>query len=414
MDTQRENGKLRTILEITRRMGVTADLDQLLPIIVEAACEVLECERATIFLYDRDRDELISRVARDCEPIRLPAGRGVAGAAARSGACVNVPDAYADPRFDASFDRRSGFVTRSLLALPMENLDGELIGVLQAINKHDGPFTRDDEQLAALLAAQAGVALDRARLIEAYAEKQRMARDLALAREIQQAQFPHAPPQVESYAIAGWNRPADETGGDCYDLWMRPDGRVLVVLADATGHGIPAALIIAQFRSLVRALVSVTDDLEQIARSVNALLCSDLDGRLFVTALIGLLDPASHRFEYIAAGQGPLVHVHDARPRVRVASTIPLGIIDPLPRPSPQCFTLAPGDLLALLTDGFYEAARTDGEEFGLDRVLASLLEQPSATPESLLARLAQAVDDFLTGAKQTDDLTGVLIRRQR
>ncbi len=412
MDPQEENRKLRRILEITRRMGVTADLDALLPIIVDAACDVLACERATIFLYDPQRNELVSRVARGSEPIRLSAETGIAGAAARERTSINVPDAYADPRFNPAFDQRSGFRTRSLLAVPMENLDGQLIGVLQAINKRDGVFTPADEELARLLAAQAGVALDRARLIEAYAEKQRMARDLALAREIQQAQFPRHAPQIEGYAIVGWNRPADETGGDCYDFIPLSDGRVVVVLADATGHGISAALIIAQFRSLMRALFSITDDLVRVIHSANTLLCADLDGRRFVTAVVGILDPQDARFDYVAAGQGPLIHLSGPAASIRRAGTFPLGVSETLPEFTPQSFPLEPGDRIALLTDGFFEATNPDGESFGVERVLAVLRKRPADSLRLLLEALCDEVDRFCSGCTQADDLTAVLIHR--
>lgn len=412
MDAHSANQKLRRILEITRRMGVTADLDTLLPIIVDAACDVLDCERATIFLYEPQQNELVSRVARDSEPIRLSAETGIAGAAARQRACINVPDAYGDPRFNPAFDQRSGFRTRSLLAVPMENLDGQLIGVLQAINKRAGAFSASDEELARLLAAQAGVALDRARLIEAWAERQRMARDLALAREIQQAQFPQQAPRIDGYAIVGWNRPADETGGDCYDFIRLPDGRVVVMLADATGHGISAALIIAQFRSLMRALFSVTDDLAQIIHSANALLCADLDGRRFVTAVVGIVDPAGARFEYVAAGQGPLIHLAQTAASVRRAVTFPLGVTETLPRFSPQSFPLEPGDLIALLTDGFFEALNPNDEAFGVERVLAVLRRPDAGSLETLLETLCNEVDRFSCGQRQADDLTAVLIRR--
>jgi phosphoserine phosphatase len=203
--------KLRCILDISRRLAATTDLDELLSMIIEAARQVLDCERATIFLYDPERHELFSRVATAAESIRFPADRGIAGAAATQGAVVNVPDAYADPRFNPQIDRETGFRTRNLLTLPLENLDGDLMGVLQALNKPAGPFDRTDEDLACVLGAQAGVALHRWRLLEEFAAKQRMARDLELARTIQQAQFPEDAPVVPGYQIAGWNRPADET-----------------------------------------------------------------------------------------------------------------------------------------------------------------------------------------------------------
>ncbi|HMQ15765.1 MAG TPA: GAF domain-containing protein, partial [Phycisphaerae bacterium] len=144
-DPLREIADLRRILDVARHMAVVTDLDVLLGTIVEAACGVLGCERATIYLYDSGRRELYSRVATGIDAIRFPADRGIAGAAATARACVNVPDAYADARFNPEFDRKHGFRTRNLLAIPLENLDGDLIGVVQAINKRGAAFDPDDE-----------------------------------------------------------------------------------------------------------------------------------------------------------------------------------------------------------------------------------------------------------------------------
>ncbi|MFN0135080.1 MAG: GAF domain-containing protein, partial [Phycisphaerae bacterium] len=144
-ESRDENQRLRRILQIARQMAVTPDLDTLLRTIVDAACEIMECERATIFLYDAARDELFSRVAKGEAGIRFPADRGIAGSAAKQRACVNVPDAYADVRFNREVDKKTGFTTRNLLTVPMENLDGALIGVMQLLNKRDGAFGGTDE-----------------------------------------------------------------------------------------------------------------------------------------------------------------------------------------------------------------------------------------------------------------------------
>lgn len=410
---QREIENLRRLLDIARYMAVTNDLDVLLSTIVEAACEVLECDRATIFLYDAATDELYSRVAKGVESIRFSADRGIAGAAARTRQSVNVPDAYADPRFNREVDLATGFRTRNLLTFPLENIQGELIGVLQALNKHEGAFDSDDEELARVLSAQAGVALERGKLIEEYAEKQRMQRDLDLARQIQQGLFPRGAPRVPGYQIAGWNRPADETGGDAYDFIPLPDGRVALFLADASGHGIGSALVIAQCRSLLRALLTVTQDLPRMLGSINDLLALDLSEDRFVTAFIGILDPAVHTIEYIAAGQGPLLRVRPGEVEVRRAGAPPLTVLPGDTFTETQRFAFDRGDTLVLLTDGFYESSAPNGDQFAEDRVVEIVNATRDAPLAETIARLHAAVKAFVAGRPQDDDLTAVLIRRE-
>jgi len=414
MTPAREIEKLRRILDVARSMAVTDDLGALLRIIVEASCEVLDCDRATIFLFDAQTDELYSRVATGAEEIRFPAGAGIAGEAAQKRVCVNVPDAYADARFNREVDRTTGYVTRNLLTLPLENLAGDLIGVLQALNKRGGPFDAGDEDLARALAAQAGVALDRGRLLEEFAAKQRMAHDLEIARNIQQALFPRENPEVGGYEIAGWNRSADETGGDCYDFLVLPDGRLAIFLADATGHGIGSALVIAQARSLLRAMLSVTQDLPQIAAGVNNLLVEDLSEDRFVTAFIGILDPRTHEIEYISGGQGPLLMITPEGVDNRTANSLPFAIMPDMDYQTTDRFAFKPGSMLALLTDGFYETSDANRQHFGEGRVSALLQARLKAPLPDAIAALHAAILDFADGQAQEDDLTAVLIRRAR
>jgi phosphoserine phosphatase len=413
-DHARQTRKLERLLEVTRQMAATTDLTQLLGVIIDATLDVLDCERATIFLYDKATDELYSRVATGVESIRFSAKRGIAGAAASARQIVNVPDAYADERFNREIDRQTGFRTRNLLTFPLENLDKELMGVLQALNKVGGPFGPDEERLALVLSAQAGVALHRQRLIEEYALKQRMARDLELARKIQLDTFPKSNPSVPGYEIAGWNLSADETGGDCYDFVPLADGRLAVLLADATGHGIPSALIIAQCRAMTRAMLSVTRRLQDVTSRVNQLLINDIAADRFVTAFLGILDGANHRLEYVAAGQGPIIFIGPDGPKSLPASGLPFAVLDDFDAP-PEVFEFAPGSLAVLLTDGFFEteAPNSGGDQFGDRRVIEYLLAHAADPLDKLISGLHDAVREFRKDGKQLDDLTAVLIRRR-
>lgn len=400
------------ILEIVRTLATTLDLDVLLRQVVEATCDVLRCERATIFLYDSSAGELYSRVATGVEGLRFPADRGIAGAAATSRLVVNVPDAYADVRFNQEIDRKTGFRTRNLLTFPLESIDGQLYGVLQALNKTGGPFDADDEAISRVLSSQIGVALHRHALLEVFADKQRMQRDLDIARTIQQGQFPREEPRVVGYDIAGWNQPADETGGDCFDFIPLTGGRIAILMADASGHGIGPALVIASARSMIRAMLGVTDDLSRIVSHVNDLLARDLGDERFVTAFLGILDPRSHRLDYYSCGQGPLLLIDGASVDRRNASALPLAIEPDFPFGAPAAFSFNRGATLALLTDGFYEAANDASELFGEERVVDVVRTAQRAPAADVINRLRDAVAQFAGSTTYADDLTAVIIRR--
>jgi HD-GYP domain-containing protein (c-di-GMP phosphodiesterase class II) len=158
--------RLEVILDVTRRLMAVTDLDALLQAIAEATRELLASDRATIFIVDRDRGELWSRVALGTGEIRIPVGTGIAGTVAETGEVINIPDAYADPRFNPEPDQQSGYQTKSLLTYPMKGQEGRVIGVFQAVNKHGGgAFTSADEDTLASLAASAAVAVENAQLV---------------------------------------------------------------------------------------------------------------------------------------------------------------------------------------------------------------------------------------------------------
>ncbi len=406
---------LSRLLEVSRHLGATVELKPLLEGIEQAALEVLGCERASVFLYDRPANELYSKLATGVQEIRLPADRGIAGEAAQQCAIVNVPDAYADSRFNPEVDRATGYRTRSILTLPMTGHDGELMGVLQLLNKTTGVFTKNDEDLATTLGALAGVALQRQLLLEAFAEKQKLVHDLNLAREIQQGALPDRAPPLEGFDVAGWNLPADQTGGDAYDFVEDDAGRVGIMLGDATGHGIGPALVVVECRALIRALVSSTGDLSQILATANTLLKADLQDNRFVTLCFAFVDPASSTLTYASAGHGPSLHYRAADDEFDElpVSGPPLGVLDDMAYVPGPPVSMGPGDLLVLMTDGIFEYARADDEQFGIERVhdvLRACHHDPCAV---MIQRLYDAVMTFSEGAPQLDDLTVIIVKKQ-
>ncbi|MEO8632555.1 MAG: HD domain-containing phosphohydrolase [Chloroflexota bacterium] len=166
-DRRRTAGhRLEVILDVTRRLMSVTDLGSLLHLMAEATRELLAADRATIFIVDHDRAELWSRVALGTSEIRIPLGTGLAGTVAQTGEVINIPDAYADPRFNPEPDQQTGYQTKSLLTYPMTGLEGRVIGVFQAVNKHGGgAFTAADEETLASLAASAAVAVENAQLV---------------------------------------------------------------------------------------------------------------------------------------------------------------------------------------------------------------------------------------------------------
>jgi len=162
----RRLSKLQSILDVAKAMTAERQLDRLLALVVDEAAKVAEADRCTLFLADREKGELWSKVAHGTEPIRIPLGAGIAGAVAATGVPIRIDDAYADARFNEGVDRATGYRTRNVLAVPMRNTRGEVVGVLQALNRRDGAFGAEDEELLGALAGPAASAIENAVLNE--------------------------------------------------------------------------------------------------------------------------------------------------------------------------------------------------------------------------------------------------------
>jgi phosphoserine phosphatase RsbU/P len=405
---------LEPILAVAAKLAAPFDLTTMLREVVNAAKQVLRADRSSVWLYDEARDELILEIATGIDPVRVPSGMGLVGSCARNRAIINVPDCYADPRFDPELDRRSGYRTRCMLTLPLVDHRGMLVGVMQVLNKADGIFEPEDEALATVLAAQCAIALQRVRMTQALIEGEKLRQQLEMARVVQMSTLPGTMPVLEGYDVYGTFKPADLTGGDTFDLSPTPAG-LLIVLGDATGHGIAPALSVTQMQAMLRMAFRLGADLETAFKQVNNQLADTLADDRFITAFIGLLDAKAHRVRFQSGGQGPILHFHAASREAthHKPTSFPLAamVVDKL-RPSIE-LALEPGDILALISDGIYEYNGPAGEEFGEARVRALLAAHHGKPVAEICALLFAAVQDFAGSAPQEDDMTVVLVKRE-
>jgi phosphoserine phosphatase RsbU/P len=288
-----------------------------------------------------------------------------------------------------------------------------MVGVLQVLNKHTGTFGDDDVGVATALAAQCAVAIQRMKLLEDMLARQRMERELEVAKDIQTRVFPKTMPTVAGYELAGWSRPADQTGGDIFDI-IETGGRVVLLLGDATGHGIGPALSVTQVRAMLRICVRLGAGLDDSFRHINDQLSDDLSANRFVTGFLAVFDPSNHQIVYHSGGQGPILHYHAAKREATLApaTTLPMGMMPVLSLKAPRIVAMEPGDVLAAITDGIYEYENPQGEMFGEKRVVSFIRDHSTMSADELLKALVAEVDAFAAGAEQKDDMTLVFVKR--
>ena len=296
---------LRSLLDASKALSTAVDLDSQLEIILLRAREVMEARQSRIFVFDEASQTLADRSTGGKGVDAIPLGVGLAGHAANVGKIVNTPDALHDPRFDPRVDQAEGGVTTSVLSAPMFTHRGRLIGVLQVLNKqvHE-VFTPHDEALMEAFASHAGVALDRAQLIEASVEKQRIEDNLRIAHDIQMGMLRTDFPARREFELMARLRPARAVGGDLYDF-VADDDHLWFSIGDVAGKGVGAALVMAVTQTLIHSRIGGSLSPGEILERVNGELRRDDDQALFVTAFIGRLDLRSGELAYSSAGHNP-------------------------------------------------------------------------------------------------------------
>ena len=384
---------MEAILGVTSALAAPFDLMTMLGEVVAAAKQVLGADRGSVWLYDAVSDELVLEVATGIAPVRVRSGAGLVGACARERLIINVPDCYADARFDPSVDKSSGYYTRCMLTLPLVDHKEVLVGVMQVLNKSDGAFDDDDEALATALAAQCAVALQRVRMTAALIEGEKMRQALEMARVVQMSTLPDVMPTIPAYDVCG----------------------LLIVLGDATGHGIAPALSVTQMHAMLRMAFQLGVDLRTAFVEVNNRLTEILPDDRFITAFVGLLDPQTHRLHFHSGGQAPIFYYRAAErvcDRYRPTS-FPLGAMPLASLKDAVAIDMLPGDILMLLSDGIYECRNRRDEEFGEARV-QDLLQTHHAKPAAQwLKILFESVEQFTDGTPQEDDMTAVIVKRE-
>jgi sigma-B regulation protein RsbU (phosphoserine phosphatase) len=300
--------------------------------------------------------------------------------------------------------------SRFALAVPLAA--GERLSGLLAVGERPGgrAFGEEDLEFAGALARQTQAALEGARLHRVGLEKERQDRDLEIARGIQQSLFPRRAPAVEGFDVVAESRSCFQVGGDYYDFIPLEGGRLALVVADVSGKGTPASLMMASVHAWLQAMAGTARPAQVLAR-LNRFLYANTQTSRYVTLFYGELDPARRRLDYVNAGHvPPYVRRADGREERLTAGGPVLGLLDDVALDAGEV-RFGPGDLLAVVTDGVTEALGPRGDEFGDERVRRALADSGGRGAAASLSALVAAVDAWAGAAGCTDDLTALILR---
>jgi serine phosphatase RsbU (regulator of sigma subunit) len=409
-ETERRALEKEVLLEVAKTLSTPLDLEEVIEAIFQSLRQVVKYDAAAIYLTNRATLglELVSEVGYPSgsdDAFRLQVGQGIVGWVAKTGEPLIVPEVERDPRYVAARHE-----TRSELAAPLL-VEGRTIGVFnlecdQADAYHEGHL-----ELVSAFAAQAAVAIERTRLTRELLDRRRLEKELAIARDIQLSFLPESAPRVAGFDLAGTATTHDEVGGDYYDFIPVSETRLGLAIADVSGKGIPAALIMAGFRMSLLAEIRNEFAIRAVMRKVNSLLHESIERDKFVTAFYGLLDVKNRMLIYANAGHNPPIVIRrDGTIEYLAEGGVALGVL-PDAEFEDCPVELPPGDLLVLYTDGISEAESESGEQFGRRRIEQCVSRLAGESSKAIVEAVVREVEAWTGARGPNDDLTLMVVK---
>jgi len=395
--------ELVRLQKFAQRITSTLDIEELVPRIVDEVASSLGCVEINIYLRDPEQSGFVLAGVRGCSMYgkghRLEVGSGMVGHVAATGKMHYAPDVTRDPYYVSCEPD-----TRSEVAIPLQR-EGDLVGVFTASHCDLDAFCADQLRLLQGLCAHVAVAVHNAqRFGDEREQRERMTREAEEARTIQQALLPRTSPLIPGFRVSGLTIPAGSVGGDWYDFIPLSDGRWGLVLADVSGKGTAAALLMSATRGMLRSLAQTGSGPAEVLTRLNNMMIDDFPCGRFVTMVYAELDPSTRVLRIACAGHlAPLLVDPSGHRWINHEHGLPLGIS--ASKFSETAVTLGEHSRIAFYSDGITEAEIDSGEEYGAERLLAQM-QSPHVTPEGLLADVRK----FANGTGLRDDATMILV----
>jgi sigma-B regulation protein RsbU (phosphoserine phosphatase) len=411
-DAKRKAIERKLLYDVSKTLSSTLDIDEVLKQIMESLQRVVGFATGGIFLIDEKKDNINAAysVGYDTEYeelFNLKIGQGIVGWAAKTGEAIIIPDVSKDNRYLKTHPQ-----VKSEIAVPIK-IDGRLLGVLNLESEKVSAYDQNSLDLITVFASHAAISIERAYLHDKMLENKRFEEQLHIARQIQLTFLPKKDPVIDGYDISGVNIPSEEVGGDYFDFLKIIDNQTGIAIADVSGKGIPASLIMASFRASLIAEIRNNYAIRVICKKVNSLLCESVKQGNYVTAFYGVLDSKNDIFTFSNCGHNqPILLRNDGRMEYLKEGGMALGII-------PGCeyeerpIYLQSGDLIFFYTDGVTEVYNSNGDDFSLDKLIDTLLEYRALSAREIQRNIYKKVREFAADSFVFDDLTMVVLKKR-
>lgn len=414
---QRAVEELGILNEIATAINSTLALEKILDLIAQHCVHHFQAEQGAVLLLEEQKVarpfQTICRVG-DTSHKRLPfrLDDQLTGWMLKNRLPLLINDMRADRRFATG--EGDLFPVRSLLCVPMV-CKGKMTGLLAVFNKKSaGGFSADDQRLLAIIASESGQVIENARLAEKEKALLHVQEELRLAYEIQSNLLPKEAPRLAGYDIAGKSIPAKEVGGDYFDFMTVEEQRLAFCLGDVSGKGLPAALLMANLQAAVRSQAMAGTSLTDCLERANSLLFRNTSPEKFATLFFGCLDASGHVLHYCNAGHiHPfLIKTSGANRRLETGGMV-LGCLDGIPFAEDET-SLEKGDMLVVFSDGVSEAVNSAGEEFGESQLASLAAANSDLSAAALIENIFATVGEHARNQPQMDDMTMVVVKREK
>lgn len=409
--------KLKAVLEITRSLGRSLSIDDVLPKVLDSLFIIFpQADRGFIVLTEGDEGRLIPKAVkfrRPNEDDEIRISRTIVDEVMSSKEAILSADAATDSRFQMS-QSVADFRIRSMMCAPLLDSEGNAQGVIQIDTLNQtARFRGEDLEVLGGVTAPAGIAVENAQLHEDQLKQQVLQRDLQMARRVQLGFLPSAPPEVPGYHFFDYYDSAYEVGGDYHDYIELPDGRLAIIVADVSGKGISAALLTAKLSAEMRFCLATESTPAAAVTKLNNVFSQGGWEDRFITMILMVLNPPSGEVTLVNAGHMPPLARLGNQPVGMPGSEnagLPIGVTEDFDYDSYQ-LRLEPGDSLAAFTDGFSEAMNANEDLYGLEQLEARFAD-PVSSLSDLGRHILEDVKRHVAGHPQSDDMCLVCVGR--
>ncbi len=406
--------ELIVLNELAVAAGTTLEVNNMLDIIVEKSIKAVKAEQGSILLVTEEKDAPLRTLIRQADQrsrlMTYKVGSHITGWVLKYKQPLMIENLATDPRFNTTEQERKEI--KSVLCVPIQ-LQAKLIGILMVTNKktHE-PFNTDDLRLLSIIAAQSGQFIRNSQLQEEALQKKRMDQQLAVARDIQMSLLPKKVPETESLEISSYFNPADEVGGDYYDYFLLGEEQIGIVVADVSGHGPSAALVMTMVKGILHSITQKFESTDRILSEVNSILSRIAPTEMFVTMMFLVFDFKKNLLRYSSAGHNPLLFYESKAKSCRAVELRgPALGISSLSSYNEKEIPLDSGDLFFIYTDGVTEAFSEQMEMFEEKRLLQAVEEVALQHAGDTIEHVKNKLHEFTNKAPQSDDVAMIAVK---